>query len=153
VTSPYAVRHDGEEYFELTPSQLWPEITDLRRFETWWSWLKDAELQPDEVASGSVLTFSIVSPLPYKLRCRVEFVEVVAEERIEALVSGDLKGWASLDIGSRQGGSSVWLRWELEPTQTPMRMLIRVARPLIMRTKDWAIDLALRSFRRNVEQG
>lgn len=153
MTSPYAVRHDGEELFTLTPAQLWPEITDLRRFESWWSWLKEARLQPDEVATGSVLTFSIVSPLPYRLRCRVEFVEVIDEEKIETLVSGDLKGWATLDIAPHEGGSSVWLRWELEPTQTPMRMLVRVARPLIMRTKDWAIDLALRSFRRNVERG
>jgi hypothetical protein len=91
--------------------------------------------------------------LPYKLRCKVEFTEVVPHERIETLVSGDLKGWASLEIEPSDGGSHLWLRWELEPTQGPMRMLLRVARPLIIRTKDWAIDLALRSFRRNVERG
>ena len=153
VTSPYAVRHDGEELFALSPEELWPEITDLDRFERWWSWLKEAKLEPDEVATGAVLTFSIVSPLPYKLRCRVEFVEVIEGERIRTLVTGDLKGWATLDLEPYEGGSCVWLQWELEPTQTPMRMLVRVARPLILRTKDWAIDLALRSFRRNVEQG
>lgn len=137
----------------MTPSELWPEITDLERFERWWSWLKEARLEPDEVATGSVLTFSIVSPLPYKLRCRVEFLEVIDEQRIETVVTGDLKGWATLDLEPYEDGSCVWLQWELEPTQTPMRMLVRVARPLIMRTKDWAIDLALRSFRRNVEHG
>lgn len=153
MTSPYAIRHDGEEIFGLTPEQLWPEITDLERFERWWSWLKEANLEPNEVATGSVLTFSIITPLPYKLRCRVEFVEVVTAERIRTTVSGDLKGWATLDIDPYEDGSSVWLQWELEPTQTPMRMLVRAARPLIMRTKDWAIEHALRSFRRNVERG
>jgi len=153
VTSPYAIRHDGEELFALTPEELWPEITDVHRFERWWSWLRDADLRPEEVATGAVLLFSIVSPLPHNLRCRVEFVEVLPGERIEALVSGDLKGWATLDIEPIEDGSSVWLRWELEPTQTPMRVLVRIARPLIMRTKDWAIDIALRSFRRNVERG
>lgn len=137
----------------MTPEELWPEITDLQRFERWWSWLKEATLEPDEVATGSVLEFAIVSPLPHQLRCRVEFVEVVVTERIETLVSGDLKGWATLDIEPYENGSAVWLRWELEPTQTPMRVLVRIARPLIMRTKDWAIDIALRSFRRNVERG
>jgi hypothetical protein len=34
-----------------------------------------------------------------------------------------------------------------------MRVLVRAARPVIVRTKDWAIDIALRSFRRNVERG
>lgn len=153
MTSPYVVHHDGDEIFALTPEELWPELIDLRRFEKWWSWFREAQLEPEEVADGSVLTFSIVSPLPYKLHCRVEFVEVIAAERIDASVSGDLKGWASLEIEPHDRGSRVWLRWELEPTQTPMRLLVRMARPLIMKTKDWAVDIALRAFRRNVERG
>lgn len=153
MSSPYTVRHDGEELFDLAPDELWPEITDVHRFERWWSWLRDARLEPDEVEAGSVLTFAIVSPLPYKLRCRVEFLEVVPGQTIETMVSGDLEGWASLQIEPHDGGSRLWLRWELEPTQTPMRVLVRAARPVIVRTKDWAIDIALRSFRRNVERG
>lgn len=153
MTSPYAVRHDGDELFALAPEDLWPELTDLRRFEKWWSWLREAELEPDEVATGSVLTFSIVSPLPYKLRCRVEFTNVIVAERIDASVSGDLKGWATLEMEAYEEGSRVWLQWELEPTQTPMRVLVRAARPLIVRTKDWAVDVALRAFRRHVERG
>lgn len=153
MTSAYAIRHDGEEFFDLPPHELWPEITDIHRFERWWSWLRDAHLDPSEVTSGSVLTFAIVSPLPYRLRCTVEFVTVVPDEKIETLVSGDLKGWAHLDIEAHGDGSRVLLRWELEPTQMPMRVLVRAARPLIMRTKDWAIDIALRAFRRNVGGG
>ena len=147
------IRHDGDEYFDLPPGRLWPEITDLKRFEAWWSWLRDAQLEPDLVATGSLLTFSIVSPLPYRLRCAVTFTEVVAEERIHADVTGDLRGWATLEISGDDDGSLVHLEWELEPTQAPMRVLVRAARPLIVRTKDWAIDLALRSFRRNVQRG
>jgi hypothetical protein len=153
VTSPYAVRHDGEELFALPPSELWPEITDVHRFERWWSWLRDAHLHPDEVATGSVLTFAIVSPLPYRLRCHVEFIEVIPEMQIRAHVTGDLEGWAGLEVEPHGAGSLVRLQWELEPTQAPMRVLVRVARPLINRTKDWAIDIALRAFRRNVERG
>ncbi|MEA2453398.1 MAG: hypothetical protein QOG04_2108 [Actinomycetota bacterium] len=153
MSSPYAIRHDGEELFELAPDELWPEITDVHRFEKWWPWLRDARLDPDDVEEGSILTFTIVTPLPYKLRCTVEFTEVVPCERINTIVSGDLKGWASLEIESFEDGSRLFLRWELEPTQGPMRILVRAARPLIVRTKDWAIDIALRSFRRNVERG
>ena len=153
MTSAYAIRHDGEEFFDLPPHQLWPEIIDVHRFERWWSWLRDAHLDPNEVVTGSMLTFSIVSPLPYRLRCIVDFVTVVPEEKIETLVTGDLKGWAHLDIEADGEGSRVLLSWELEPTQMPMRVLVRAARPLIMRTKDWAIDIALRAFRRNVSKG
>jgi hypothetical protein len=153
VTSPYAVRHDGQELFRLAPDDLWPEITDVHRFERWWSWLRDANLEPDEVLTGSVLDFAIVSPLPYKLRCTVEFTHVEVGEKIEASVTGDLKGWAELEIEPHEDGSMVFLSWELEPTQTPMRILVRAARPLIVRTKDWAVDIAVGSFRRNVERG
>lgn len=84
------------------------------------------------------------------MHCTVDFVEVIENERIRTLVSGDLRGWADLSIEAYESGSRIVLEWELEPTQMPMRLLVRAARPLIMRTKDWAIDLALSSFRRNV---
>ena len=150
VASAYSVGHRGVETFSLPPDELWGEITDAHRFERWWSWLRNLELQPDRVETGATLTFSIVSPLPYQMDCVVDFVEVVEQERIEAVVAGDLKGWANLSVAPHEGGSRLVLEWELEPTQAPMRLLVRVARPIIMRTKDWAIDVALNSFRRNV---
>lgn len=150
MASPYAVTHRGVETFTLPPDELWDEITDAHRFERWWSWLRDLHLEPDRVATGSTLTFTIVSPLPYQMHCVVDFVDVVAHERIQTLVAGDLRGWANLSIEPVDEGSRIVLEWELEPTQMPMRLLVRAARPLIMRTKDWAIDLALNSFRRNV---
>jgi len=153
MVSPYAVTHEGEEIFSLPPEELWPELTDAARFERWWSWLSDLRLDPDEVATGTVMTFRIVTPLPYSMRCRVEFTNVVPAEQIETTVTGDLEGWANLEVWPHEKGSSVILSWELEPTQRPFRLLMRAARPVIMRTKDWAIDIALRSFRRNVEGG
>ncbi len=152
MPSSYIVSHTGVEDFDLAPAQLWTEITDVRRFERWWSWLRDLDLRPDRVAAGSVLTFSIVSPLPYSMRCRVDFDTVIEPELIRATVSGDLAGWATLSIASHGGGSRITLDWELEPTQRPMRLLVRAARPLIVRTKDWAVDVALGAFRRNVER-
>lgn len=142
--------HRGVERFSLPPNELWIELTDAHRFERWWSWLRDLRLEPDRVETGTTMTFSIVSPLPYQMHCVVDFVEVVDHQRIRTVVAGDLRGWADLEIEPRDGGSEIVLEWELEPTQTPMRLLVRAARPLIMRTKDWAIDIALNAFRRNV---
>ena len=150
--SPYAITHEGTEVFALTPAELWAEVTDVDRFEEWWSWLSDLRLEPPEVATGTVLTFKIVTPLPYSMQCRVEFINVIEAEQAETLVTGDLRGWANLEIWPHEGGSSIVLSWELEPTQRGFRFLVRAARPLITRTKDWAIDIALRSFRRNVER-
>lgn len=149
--SPYAIAHEGTEVFALTPEELWAEVTDVDRFEEWWSWLSDLRLEPPEVVTGTVMTFKILTPLPYSMHCRVEFVNVIEAEQVETLVTGDLRGWANLEIWSHEAGSSIVLSWELEPTNRGFRFLVRAARPLIMRTKDWAIDVALRSFRRNVE--
>jgi len=150
VTSPYVVHHEGVELFTLPPDELWREITDWRRLEGWWSWLHGLTVEPDEIASASRLRFSIVSPLPYRLNLEVDFVEVVPQESIRATVSGDLLGDARLHLEEHASGSKLTLVWDLEPAHAPMRMLVRVARPLIMRTKDWAIAIALRTFRRNV---
>ena len=150
--SPYAIAHEGTEVFELTPEELWAEVTDVDRFEEWWSWLSDLRLEPPEVAMGTVMTFKIVTPLPYSMHCRVEFINVIDAEQVETVVTGDLRGWANLEIWPHEAGSSIVLSWELEPTHRGFRFLVRAARPLIMRTKDWAIDVALRSFRRNVER-
>ncbi len=150
--SSYAITHEGTEVFNLTPAELWVEVTDVDRFEEWWSWLSDLRREPPEVATGTVMTFKILTPLPYAMHCRVEFVNVVEAEQVETLVTGDLRGWANLEIWPHEDGSSIVLSWELEPTNRGFRFLVRAARPLIMRTKDWAIDIALRSFRRNVER-
>lgn len=150
MPSPYSIGHRGEETFTLPPESLWAEITDARRFERWWSWLRNMRVEPDRIETGSTLSFSIVSPLPYQMHCVVDLEEVVEYRLIRSSVSGDLKGWANLAIEPHGTGSRIVLEWELEPTQMAMRLLVRAARPLILRTKDWAIDIALSSFRRNV---
>lgn len=151
MSSPYVVHHEDDEFFSLPPAELWREITDFHRFEQWWSWLHDLDVEPAEITTGSKMTFAIVSPLPYRLSLEVVFDEVVPERSIRATVTGDLRGDASLEVAAHGSGSKLTLVWDLEPAHAPMRLLVRIARPLIMRTKDWAIAIALRGFRRNVE--
>ena len=128
-------------------------MTDLQRFEEWWSWLRDLEIVDGGIVPGGGIRFGIVSPLPYALRLVVEFEEVVPEERITARVSGDLKGSAGLELSpSEDGGSDLVLYWDLEPEQRPLRALVRIARPFILWTKDWVIDIALQNFRQRVER-
>jgi hypothetical protein len=151
VSSPYVVHHEDDEFFSLPPDELWREITDWTRFEEWWSWLHDLRVEPGTIASGSKLTFAIVSPLPYRLDLEVNFLDVVPERSIRAAVDGDLRGDASLRLVPHAGGSKITLIWDLEPAHAPMRLLVRIARPLIVRTKDWAIGIALRTFRHHIE--
>ncbi|HEV3472196.1 MAG TPA: hypothetical protein VG408_03190 [Actinomycetota bacterium] len=151
--SPYVVHHHGTEHFALEPTEMWAEMTDVERFEEWWQWLRDLELVRGGIVTGGGMSFAIVSPLPYSLRINAVFVEVVPEKRIAANVTGDLMGDAALELSAGAGGGSdLVLSWNLEPSQRPLRALVRIARPFIMWTKDWVIDIALRSFRDRVER-
>lgn len=150
--SPYVVEHRGAEHFALAPADMWAEMTDVARFEEWWQWLRDLELLRGGIVTGGGMTFGVVSPLPYSLRMVIDFVEVVPEQKIVADVSGDLRGRARVELApADDGGTDLDLSWALEPTQRPLRLLMRVARPFILWVKDWAIDIALRSFRNRVE--
>lgn len=151
--SPYVVKHHGTEHFALAPADMWAEMTDVARFEEWWQWLRDLQLVRGGIVTGGGMSFGVVSPLPYSLRVIVDFVEVVVEERIVAEVSGDLRGSARVELRpADDGGSDIDLSWELEPTHRPLRALVRIARPFIVWTKDWVIDIALRGFRTRVER-
>ncbi len=152
--SPFVVHHHGTEHFALPPEQMWAEMTNVARFEQWWQWLRDLDLVRGGIVTGGGMSFGIVSPLPYSLTISVDFKEVVPEKRIVADVSGDLRGTAGLVLREAEdGGSDLDLSWDLEPTQRPLRALVRIARPFILWTKDWVIDVALRNFRDKVERG
>lgn len=132
---------------------MWAEITDVTRFEGWWQWLRDLELTGGGIVTGGGMSFGVVSPLPYSLHIAVHFTEVIAESRIAAEVSGDLLGRALLEMrGADDGGTDLDLSFELEPAHRPLRALVRMARPFIVWTKDWVIDIALRGFRTKVER-
>ncbi len=133
---------------------MWAEMTDVSRFEDWWQWLRDLKMSDGGIVTGGGMTFGVVSPLPYSLHIAVHFKEVVSGRSIEADVSGDLLGRAQLELRPAvDGGTDLDLSWDLEPAQRPLRLLVRVARPFIVWTKDWVIDIALRNFRDKVERG
>lgn len=129
-------------------------MTDVTRFEEWWQWLRDLKLIDGGIVTGGGMTFGVVSPLPYSLKIVVRFTEVAKGRSIDGDVSGDLLGHAHLELHpATDGGTDLDLSWDLEPTQRPLRALVRIARPFIVWTKDWVIDIALRNFRDKVEGG
>lgn len=129
-------------------------MTDVTRFEEWWQWLRDLKLIDGGIVTGGGMTFGVVSPLPYSLKIVVHFTEVAKGRSIDGDVSGDLLGHAHLELHpATDGGTDLDLSWDLAPTQRPLRALVRIARPFIVWTKDWVIDIALRNFRDKVEGG
>lgn len=152
MTSPYVIHHDGTERFALPAERMWHEMVDIERFESWWPWLRDLRVTDGGVVTGGRVHLGVVSPLPHRLHVQLEFVDVIEGRTIAVSATGDLTGTATLDLRAIDAGAcEVDLVLDLEPTQAPMRLLVRIARPVIVRAMDWAIDIALRNFRRRVE--
>jgi uncharacterized protein YndB with AHSA1/START domain len=76
--------------FDIGPDVLWAALSRTEDYRRWWPWL--AEFSGDGLVSGGRSRCVVRAPVPYTLRFTVTVVELVANERIEAVVDGDLAG-------------------------------------------------------------
>ena len=101
-------------------------------------------------------TCVVQPPLPYRLHFRLHLDEVVAPSLVRATISGDLAGWARLDLtpasGSVRAGdptaTEIRLRSDLGPTGRLPRTMGSLAPPLARFGHDWVLDNGIRQFRR-----
>lgn len=150
ATAPVIDYYGGFD-FEVSPGRLWASIEDAEEFERWWPWLREFSVDGDALRSGTVMHGVVVPPLPYRMRVDVELVECCRPTSIDAVVSGDLKGRASLEIRP-QGPDrcTVQAKWSIEMMQRSMRIASRVAPPLFRLAHDLVVDTTVRSFRRHL---
>ena len=138
----------GSFVFPLTPEEMWATI-DFSSFEEWWPWMRDLEVRGG-LEPGADVSFTVVTPLPYRMSLRLLLEEVEETVMIAGRVTGDLEGPAHLEIAEHEEGCVLTLVWEVEMMQRPMRIAAAVARPILERAHDWAVDVAIRGFKRHV---
>lgn len=143
----YSIDYRRNYFFPLDRPDLWTVANLVGLYERWWPWMRDVCLYGTEIAEGSSLSFVIATPLPYRMNVTVDFERVVPGEEIHARVSGDLDGTAHVLLTDAEGGTVASLFWRLEMKQRGMRAMARFARPLVRRSHDWAVAIALRGFR------
>lgn len=153
MASPYVIEYRGVFDFPTGPEELWGALERADRFEGWWSWLSDFRLEGDGLRRGSTLHGVVAPPLPYRMRLRIDLEECLRPFRIEAAVSGDLKGPARLLFEGRGDGTRVSASWTLEMMQRPMRMAARVAHPALRWGHDRVVEATVRSFRHQLVRG
>jgi uncharacterized protein YndB with AHSA1/START domain len=76
--------------FDVGSDALWAALTRTEDYRRWWPWLR--EFSCDGLVPGGRSLCVVRAPVPYTLRFTVTVVELVAGERIEAVVDGDLTG-------------------------------------------------------------
>jgi carbon monoxide dehydrogenase subunit G len=148
ATSPYVIDYEGTFHLDLPPDQVWAIISRTDRFEDWWGWLREFETEGSELEAGSVLRGVVVPPLPYRMRLEVVLTNSARPRRIDAAVSGDLRGTATLTFTPDGDGTEATVSWTIEMMQRPMRVAARLAHPLLRWGHDLVVQATVDNFRR-----
>jgi len=128
-------------------------MQEVDKFETWWPWLQEFRLEGGGLKVGSVLRGVVAPPLPYRMRLRVEITRYEPATEIDAVISGDLEGIASIEIRPSEVGARAEVAWTVEMMQRPMRLAARFGRPLLQWGHDRVVEITVAGFRRRLESG
>jgi hypothetical protein len=150
AASPYVIDYRGRFSLPLSREEVWSAIGHVEQFETWWSWLRGLTVEGPMLEPGSVLRGVVAPPLPYRMGVRVDLVDCVPLQRIEATVHGDLEGWALLLLEDEGEGTGAIAAWTIEMMQRPMRVAARVAAPLLRWGHDRVVEATVTSFQKHL---
>jgi uncharacterized protein YndB with AHSA1/START domain len=149
-SSVYLMEYEGTFTFPVPVARLWETLLQVDQFTSWWSWLQDFRVEGTELGCGSVLHGVVAPPVPYRMRIDVVLDDWVVEQRIAALVHGDLEGPATLTFEGDGTESRAHAVWALEMMQRPMRIAARVAYPLLRWGHDRVVDATVDGLRRQL---
>ena len=145
---PHASFHD----IAAPRTTVWAAIEDVGRFPSWWTWLREFECDGPRLEPGLVMRALVSPPIPYPMRVTVRIDRVARLEAVEASVSGDLEGPASLSLSDAAHGCRLRVEWRVEMRRPVMRTAAYVARPVLVRGHDLVVERTVRGFRRRVER-
>lgn len=130
---------------DVSPEQFWETISRTDEYRTWWPWLR--RFDADGMDEGAGWAVEIQSPLPYVLRMQLVLDEVVPCKHLATSVSGDLVGWAVLDVAATSTGSAADIEWDLRPRSRALKVAALVAQPLLRWSHEWVLARGLDQFR------
>jgi uncharacterized protein YndB with AHSA1/START domain len=139
------VRSDRRYRFPVGPEDLWPVLTRVEDYRSWWPWLRRFDAVAFE--PGAAWTCVVQPPLPYSLRFRIVLHEVDPCRLATATIDGDIVGEARLELAATEAGSEARLVSSLAPENAVLRAIAGVARPVAQFGHDWVLDSGLRQFR------
>ncbi len=130
---------------------MWTSLKRTDLFEDWWAWIRDVRLDGAALSEGSTISFTIDPPIHYRLKISVDVLEAEEGRFLRGKVRGDLVGDATFELQGDKT-SDVRVMWDVEIKSPVIRPVIVIARPILLRAQVWAVDVALRGFRRYLEQ-
>ena len=143
MPSPFHFARTWE--IDVPPDRFWATISRTGDYKDWWPWLR--QFDADGFREGATWKAVIQSPLPYVLRVQLRLDEVVECQRLSANVTGDIEGWAGLDLAPSAAGSAVDVEWDMRPRSRAMQVAAVMARPLLRWSHEWVLARGLDQFR------
>ena len=107
-------------------------------------------LDGDALTEASTIAFTIDPPGPYRFNIAVHVIEADEGQFLRGRITGDLEGDATFELWPSGNGSEVEIMWDVEIRSPVIRPVIVIARPFLVRAQLWAVDVALRGFRRHL---
>lgn len=150
--SPYVVDYRKTHAFDADVGEVWRLVEQPHLFPKMWPWMKRPRLSHARIVPGARLSFLIDPPLPYTMKVEALFTSLSEGEAVEADIHGDLAGRAGIRLEPSGEGCLADVWWRVELCGRGLRIAARVARPLLMWGHDWAVDVALHGFRRQLRR-
>lgn len=142
----------------LPPAAVWTHLEDIAAYRRWWPWLQLLDASGG-LTAGATWRAGIRAPLPYVVAFTLDLRTVDATEHvIEADVTGDVTGSATIDMATPDGDGSgevateLRVRWRLAPASSFLRLLDATARPVARWGHDTVMRRSVDAFVAAVEQ-
>lgn len=146
------IDYRGVFHLDMPPAAVWVALDRFDQYERWWHWLSELTVEGDGLGVGSVLHGVVSPPVPYRMRIDVTILASTRPRSIDARVSGDLVGPASLRLRRAGSGTAAEVAWTIEMMQLPMRMASRVAHPVLEWGHDRVVEWTVGGFARHAGQ-
>ena len=124
------------------PERVWSYLGELEHYGSWRSWLKEIRVEGG-LHARSVIHGVIKPPLPYRVSLDVVLTDCLPARRVDALVEGDVEGHGRVLLAPEEGATRVDVAWTVEVRTLPIRLMMRVARPVVIWAHDSVVEAAV----------
>lgn len=140
------MRFDSDRRYELpvSPTDLWSALERVDDYRSWWPWLR--RFDAGALEAGHTWLAHVQPPIPYWVRFAVRIDDADAPRSINATVSGDVVGEARLEISDHPAGCEARLVSSLAPGNGVLKVVARMASPVVRFGHDWVLDTGARQF-------
>ena len=138
------LRTDRSYPLREPPERAWDALTRVDDYQRWWPWLRRFEARA--LAAGERWRAQIRIPMPWSLRFTIDIDAVDPPRRVDATLTGDIDGTATITLGWEGGGGAIRLRSDLAPRHRLLRAVNRLTPALSRRLHDRVVDKAFREF-------